>query len=37
MHVSRLIRRSLEKIRDEIAAGEEIEPEPAPKPRVARR
>ena len=31
MHVSRLIRRSLEKIREEIAEGEE------PAPRVARR
>jgi hypothetical protein len=29
MHVSRLIRRSLEKIRDEIAAEEEIEPKVA--------
>jgi len=29
MHVSRLIRRSLEKIRDEIAAEEDVEPKAA--------
>ena len=29
MHVSRLIRRSLEKIREEIAADEEVEPRAA--------
>jgi len=34
MHVSRLIRRSLEKIREEISTGEE--PEVEPEPRVAR-
>ena len=31
MHVSRLIRRSLEKIRDEIAAEDEIRARPAPR------